>query len=120
MEKNTVLLSLDRYNELREFKEKLESGKKLVTIQDYGAFMGSKTTTYLTDDKIAAKLTERVKNLSETNSSLKESNSEFKNQISALSLELDKYKPTEKQITIKDVENMSLIQLIKWKFKSNK
>lgn len=77
METNTVVLNLNDYNQLREFKEKMEEGNtyKLPQPYVYGNgqyFMGQSypSTTYITTDEVVTELLEKNKQLSAINDGL--------------------------------------------------
>jgi len=38
MEKDTVLLAVEKYNELRDFKQKIEEGKTLVIVSGWNYY----------------------------------------------------------------------------------
>lgn len=62
MEKDTVILSLKDYNELREFKEEILKGNILVIEQD--SYYGSRITTrYYSNDQVFKDLTDKIHNL---------------------------------------------------------
>lgn len=60
MENNTVVISLDKYNELREFKEKIEEGKTFYTA-DTG--WGSSFKKFIGGDECVKIITKQNKEL---------------------------------------------------------
>jgi len=107
MEKNMVLLRLEDYNELREFKEKIESGKK-VKIRYYG--LGG-YSEFLSPDEALKEVVELNEQL---NILMKERDCEIK--------ELKFFKnPAPKTAAEKEqletVKNMSVRQFRKWRKK---
>ena len=93
METNTVLLSLEDYNELRGFKEKISKGY----IKDYSNFS---RTYFTTKDKAIKKITDL--------------NKELHKEISRLEFELGN-KEIAKDICITDIRKMSIWQFNKWR-----
>lgn len=91
MEKNTVLLDLEDYNELREFKEKTESG--LIPV-----WSGCEMYYYYSKAKA-------IKKIVEINNALNKQCQELKDKIAG--------KP--KETTLKDIKKMSIWQFIKWR-----
>ena len=67
MEKDTVLLSLKDYNELREFKEEVLKGKVVSVRQSYNDFSSSgfssgyRIIKYFTESKAIAEISDRYK-----------------------------------------------------------
>ena len=77
MEKNTVLLSVEAYNELRDFRKKIEEGK-IYAIRDYrGRFGPGDGVKFLTEN-------EAVKIIAENNEALEKQNKEQDENISKL------------------------------------
>lgn len=73
MEKGTVTLSLEKYNELRDFKQKIEEGKTYVKGKTYVIQTGMwNTKTFITTD-------EAIKSIAETNKELGEEIVRLKN-----------------------------------------
>ena len=66
MEKNTVLLDVEKYNELRDFKQKIEEGK---TLSIYSGFDYCKKSFITTDKAILA--------ISDANSLLQKANEDL-------------------------------------------
>ena len=89
MKENTVLLELENYNHLRDFRKYVENNE---TFAEYSSHYHNGIYIYSTEDA--------VKSLMTTNDELKE---EIKK------LEDSKYK------NIGDVKEMSLLQFIKWR-----
>ncbi len=94
MEKNTVLLSLEDYNELREFKEKTESG--FVPVWNC---CGIYCHFYTKD--------EAIKDIAEQNKGLK--NKMLKLEVN------DEIVKEECKEEIKEIRKMSIWQFMKWK-----
>lgn len=109
MEKDTVLLSVERYNELRDFKNETEQGKTYVITNSWGSRMNrcGYSKTYLTDDEVVADFDKR-------NSELADEVKELKNQLDKKDEECKK-KQEPKETTLEDVKNMSWFEFRKWK-----
>jgi hypothetical protein len=87
MKKNTVLLDIEKYNRLRDFKEKIINGKVLVEHDPYGNL----TIKYYTNDDVA-------KEIHEINNILRRRNELLKSRID-------------------DLRKKSVWQFLKWKRK---
>ena len=87
MQKDTVILSIEEYNELRDFKKEIENGKTLILST---GFYGTKLFFYTKDEAIKL-LIDASKDLEEENESLR------------------KEKPTSQ------VKRMSIWQFLKWR-----
>ncbi|MCK9446981.1 hypothetical protein M0Q50_09045 [bacterium] len=87
---NTVVLDLQYYNELRDFKENMIKENILYT---YGGYHES----YITTDVA-------IKKISVINEELKEEIRKLKN-------------PETVEKTISEIRNMNIFQFLKWKFK---
>ena len=94
METNTVLLSLEDYNELRDFKTEIEKGN---TFCGWHYGWGSDVRYISTD--------EAVREMAECNKELQDKIHELNDTIAG--------KP--KEIKLKDVYKMSIWQFMKWK-----
>ena len=108
METNTVVLSLNDYNQLREFKEKMEEGNTYKLLQPYvsrSVYWGSEyhsPVNYITTDEAVIELLERNKELLKINTELKEEMVEMnRNSIE----------------TINKVKKMSIWEFIRWRKK---
>jgi hypothetical protein len=106
METNTVVLSLQDYNQLREFKEKMEKGNtyKLPQPYTYGNgqwFLGQTypATTYITTDEAVTDLLEKNKQLSEINEELTKENRELYNN----------------KVDIKALKTMTIREFLRWR-----
>ena len=106
METNTVLLSLSDYNQLREFKEKMEEGNTYKLPQPYtygnGQYYMSQSypaTTYITTDSAVAELLERNIHLSAINEKLTE--------------ECNKLRQSRPNIN--ELKRMSIWEFIRWR-----
>ena len=100
MEKDTVLLDLKKYNELRECKEGVEAGKFLVTWRTYNSWDGSfaDQVRYYTDSQVHESLIAKIK---------------------ALEIANDLLKNPKQDVTLSDVKRMNWREFRKWK-RSNK
>jgi hypothetical protein len=92
MEKDTVLLSLETYNQLRDFKENIEKGNS-IEITGYGYSCYQK---FITTD-------EAIKNLMKDKDNLQKEISELK----------QGEKPRE--ITLYEIKKMSIWKFLKWR-----
>lgn len=104
METNTVVLSLDVYNELREFKEKMESsGNVYRLVQPYQSYWGNHAAppplTYITVDEALIEVLERNKAIAKINDALANENIELKS----------------RRTDNLDAKNMSIWEFIKWR-----
>jgi hypothetical protein len=104
MDTNTVVLNLNDYNQLREFKEKMEEGHTYKLTQPSTSiftYMGTcySPTTYVTTDLAVIELLERNKDLSEINE--------------RLSAECYMLKSQNRQLT--KIKEMSIWEFIKWR-----
>ena len=108
MQKDTVLLSVEKYNELRDFKKEIEGGKVFVVKDSWGGFISSGyCNKYYTNDEVVADFEKR-------NSELADEIKELKSQLEKKDEECKKkYEP--KEITLEDVKNMSWREFKKWK-----
>jgi hypothetical protein len=89
MEKDTVLLDVEKYNELRDFKQKIEEGKTIVIISGWNYYRKDFITTEKALEEIA-----------EANKLLQKENEELR-------------KP--KEITLNDIKKMSYWEFRKWR-----
>lgn len=104
MEKNTVVLNVERYNELYDLEKATKAGKrlKLETHYRYGT---SSYTYYYTDDEIAKELRDKCEKLEGENKKLEE---ELKR--------VEKKIPTPMaEMTIENIKQMNYWQFKKWK-----
>ena len=93
MEKDTVLLSLENYNELRDFKREIEAGNTYVVIRGDGLWQ--KETCFISSDKAMKDLDGLIQSL--------------RTEICEL-----KY-PDKKKPNIDKLKAMSIWQFLKWK-----
>lgn len=113
--KNSVVVDLDKYNELRDFKKNVEDNK--VCITNRNAFGGNSQYYYLSHEDAIIKLTninndnekiyiENISKLDKENFKLKSENEMLKS-------------PTKEPITnnVDDLKKLSFFKLIKWYFK---
>jgi len=100
MEKDTVLLSVKKYNELRDFEKKIKEGKVCVISDSWGGFVfsGGYINKYYTNDEVVVDFEKR--------------NSALVNEVEELKSQLDK---KDKETTIEDVKRMNWNQFRKWK-----
>lgn len=101
MEKDTVLLAVDKYNELRDFKKEIEKGNTA-----YG-YSGYSTKTFVTSD-------EAVKSVLKLNEDLNKQLEYYKEHTRKLQDEL-KGENKPKEISIEEIKKMSTWQFRKWK-----
>jgi hypothetical protein len=92
MEKDTVLLAVEKYNELRDFKQKIEEGKTLVIVSGWNYYQKDFITTEKALEEIAA-----------ANKLLQKENEDLRNAN----------KP--KEITLNDIKKMSYWEFRKWR-----
>lgn len=113
MEKDTVLLSVEKYNELRDFKKETEEaraeGKSYVISESWGGYLMNSgySKTYFTDSEI-------VEDFDKRNKALEDEINELKSQLEKKDEECKK-KHEPKEITIEDVRNMSWREFRNWK-----
>lgn len=91
MEKDTILLNVETYNELRDFKKEIEHGYTYRV--DFGYWGNS--ITYVSTD-------EAIKEMSQRLETLKKENEDLKN-------------PDKKQPSIDEIKAMSWWKFRKWK-----
>jgi len=101
MEKNTVLLSLEDYNELREFREEVKKGKTVV-LSHYRCDVG---TEYITT-------VEAIDKLAEQNSGLIEDIKSYRDEIYELKNPEPKVEMAKEEL--EKVGKMSIWRFIKW------
>ena len=106
METNTVVLSLQDYNQLREFKEKMEEGNTYKLPQPYvyggGHYYIGQTypaTTYITTDEAVTDLLVKNKQLSEINEGLERENRELYNN----------------KVDVKALKTMTIREFLRWR-----
>ncbi len=91
MEKNTINLSVEEYNEMRDFNEDIKKGNSVRVFWGYNSY---DTELYTTD--------EAVKMIAEANDKLKTEIDELRN-------------PEKKQPSFDELKEMSWWQFRKWK-----
>lgn len=107
MEKDTVLLSVEKYNELRDFQKEVEESwkeSKFAVIEErWGGFIGGGyTRRYYTEN-------EAVLDFEKRNKELETKNKELETKI-------EKYGVKEpKEISINDLKKMSYWEFRKWR-----
>lgn len=105
MKKNTVLLNLDDYNDLRDFKKEVKEGKVFTTRLSYD--YGETTKTYYTESEV-------VEEMAEGQSLMEAKYYELRREI--IEMKADKVKESEpKEITIEDIKKMNFWEFRKWK-----
>jgi len=101
MEKDTVLLDVEKYNVLRDFKEYIEKGHTLeVNNSRYNSYRRFITT----DEAVKIVVKERELIVAE----LEKENTDLRLQINTLE------NPAPKEITINDLKKMSYWEFRKW------
>ena len=91
MKKNTVLLAVKKYNELRDFKQKIEESKTLVIVSGYN---------FLEKEFISTE--EAVEKIAEANKILQKENKDLRSD-------------NLRGITINDIKKMSYWEFRKWR-----
>ena len=72
MEKNVVVLSVEEYNELRDFKKNITEGKNLVIRNEFSLRGGISTeTSFFTSEESMAAMASENKELSKINDDLR-------------------------------------------------
>lgn len=113
MEKNTVLLSVEKYNKLRDFKKETEearaAGKSYVISESWNEWSNNYgySKKYFTENEI-------VDDFDKRNRELADEVKELKSQLNKKDEDCKK-KHEPKEITIADVRNMSWREFKKWK-----
>jgi ribosomal protein L9 len=102
MDKNTVVLDLEEYNKLRDFKEGIEKGNSFTVYWGSG-YAGYKYKVVTTD--------EVVKQIMEANNNI---NKEKNNLIQQL---YNCQHPESKVFTVEDIKKMSIWKFLKWRKK---
>lgn len=95
METNTVILSVQDYNELRDFKNKIEN--------DYSYNTWRSTCSFSLHEQWVTN-SQAIKELSETNNELMKIINELRS-------------PTKKEPSINEIKKMSVWQFLKWRKK---
>lgn len=106
MEKDTVLLAVEKYNELRDFKQKIEEGKTNVISSGWNHY----TSNYITTEKAVEQIAESNKLLQKELEQITESNE-------LLQKENDDLRKANKpkEISINDIKKMSYWEFRKWR-----
>ena len=105
MEKDTVVLNIRDYNELRDFKQYIEKNYTLKV----SSFHYSRIDTYITKDEAVKEVVDK---LNEATVKFKEVEAQLIDKIRELQKNSCK---VEKEITIDDIKNMSY-----WEFRTSK
>jgi aromatic ring-opening dioxygenase LigB subunit len=115
MERDTVLLSINQYNALRDFKKKIEDGNTFTVITSripgygHGIDIDSRVTTFYTKDDV-------IQTYAETNADLARVNEELVAENEKLRYKIKEFGITEsKEITINDIKKMSYWEFRKWR-----
>ena len=114
MEKDTVLLAVEKYNELRDFKKEVEESRKeskFAVIEERwgGRFGGGYTRKYYTENEAVADFENRNKELETANKELETANKELEAKIEKYGIK----EPVE--ISINDLKKMSYWEFRKWR-----
>lgn len=108
MEKNTVILDAETYNQLRDFRTNIEKGNTAFSYNGY-----TSKTFITTNDAISSVIAD--------NNSLKKMNDAHKEEVALLWKKIDELKsPKEKEITIEEIQKMNIFEFAKWKKTKNK
>lgn len=91
MEPNTILLDVEKYNELRDFKLNIEKGNTLYVYNNYGHYGAH----FITESEAVEKLTKHIKELDDIIDELKN--------------------PKTKEIDIREIKRMSIFEFLKWR-----
>jgi len=131
MEKNTVLLSVEAYNELRDFKKKVEEGK-IYAIRDYrGRYNSVGGVKFLTENEAVKIIADNNEALERQNKEQDENISKLHKQNIELTVQLEKaksegYKISEpnkqsdnSNLLINQLTQMSIWEFRRWR-KNNK
>lgn len=92
MEKDTVLLAVEKYNELRDFKQKIEEGYTLIIASDNYYY----DRRFITTDKAIEEVVSANKELQKQIEDLRNGNS-------------------KKELPISEIKRMSIWQFLKWR-----
>ena len=103
MKKNTIILDVNEYNDLRDFKNKIENGNFLVSVKIFrnGSYINTYKARIYTKDTTIKMLTDANKTL--------------QNEILKLAEQLS---PSPKETNLEDIKKTSYWEFRKWK-KSN-
>ena len=112
--RNTVILDLNQYNELKEFKEEISKSKIYVkAVPQVNGYVGYNFNTVYVHDKEYITESEAIKEISDRYDIVVKQHEELERII----FELRNPPKTSKEPTVIDLKNMSLWKLLKWKFK---
>jgi hypothetical protein len=92
MQKDTVLLDIEKYNELRDFKQKIEEGKTIIIVSGWDHY----TKKFITTEKAVEEIAEANKLLQKENEYLR------------------KAEETNK-VTLNEIKKMSYWEFRKWR-----
>ena len=103
MKKNTVIISIEEYNKLRDFKKEVEESSRLSKFAVIEEKLGSSSFLtirkyYYTESEIVTEIEELNKKLEEHNKELEEHNKEL-------------------EILVNDLKKMSYLKFCKWRKK---
>jgi len=114
MEKNTVVLTVKEYNELRDFKKNIENGKILTSISIKGYFLTGFKTCTVTDFYTESKA---IENLVAENKYLNKDIDSLKTRMSNMKIfDKEKYNNTHDKV-IENLKKMNFWEFRKWKNK---
>lgn len=99
MQKDTVLLDVEKYNELRDFKQKIEGGKTIVIVSGWKYY----DKKFITTEKAIELIADANKLLQKENELLQKENKELRNANN----------PKEKSLS--EVKKMSYWEFRKWR-----
>ena len=122
MEKDTVLLAVEKYNELRDFKKEVEKSlkeSKFAVIEERWSsfgFDGGYTRKYYTESEIVLDFEKRNKELETKNKELETKNKELETKNKELETKIERFGIKEpKEITLNDIKKMSYWEFRKWR-----
>jgi hypothetical protein len=107
MEKNTVLLDIQEYNQLRDFQKSIQDGKTyyLSYTSGTGGYQYTTNYTFFTKEQVVELYEKQIEKL---HKQLDEQRGTIVNLIN----------PKKQEVTIEDIKKMSVFNLIIWKIKN--
>ena len=112
MEKNTVLLSLERYNELRDFETNIKKNNTLIL--DSWSLKGYELRKFVSTDSLLKAAVEEANKFHKEFEKLEIELKIAKQELETVSKLIPKTKD-KKEITIEDIKKMSYWEFKKWK-----
>ena len=101
MEKDTVVLSVEKYNELRDFQREVKAGKVFSLCRSWAGHYSGKTVHFYTENEVLKEF--------ETE------NKELRSKVINLETKIEKSGNKElKEISINDLKKMSYWEFRKW------